>query len=150
MITRANSGFSLVEVMCAILILGVALAGLTQGISTAIGSSKESEVQTTAALLAAEQIDTLRADKTLTDGETDGDCSTNLPAYHWRQLITTTDINGLHEVKVSIESTNSGRVIFELRTLLFDPSSMTEATTKKTRDSKSTTPLRRKERRSQE
>ena len=47
-----NSGFSLVEVMCAILILGIALAGLTEGVTTALTSSKESELQTTAALLA--------------------------------------------------------------------------------------------------
>jgi prepilin-type N-terminal cleavage/methylation domain-containing protein len=133
MTTRSNSGFSLVEVMCAILILGVALAGLAQGLSTALGSSKETEIQTTASLLAAAQIETLRAEKTLTDGETDGDCSTNLPTYHWRQLITTTDINGLHEVKVTIESTNTSLVIYELRTLLFDPSSLLDTTPKTTR-----------------
>ena len=53
-----NSGFSLVEVMCAILILGIALAGLTQGVTTALTSSKESELQTTAALFAAGLVET--------------------------------------------------------------------------------------------
>ena len=48
-----RSGFSLIEVMVAILILGIALVGLTQGISTALGSSKESELQTTAAAFGA-------------------------------------------------------------------------------------------------
>ena len=56
-----NAGFSLVEVMVAILILGIALVGLTQGITTALSSSKESELQTVAALFAAGQIETLRA-----------------------------------------------------------------------------------------
>ena len=46
------SAFSLVEVLCAILILGFGVAGLTQGIATALGSAKEAEVQTIAATLA--------------------------------------------------------------------------------------------------
>jgi len=50
---RKAAGFSLVEVMCAILILGVALAGLTEAISTALSSNKESELQSTAAMIAA-------------------------------------------------------------------------------------------------
>ena len=57
-----NSGFSLIEVMCAILILGVGLVGFTQAITTALGSSKDSEMQTTAALFAAGRIESLRAD----------------------------------------------------------------------------------------
>ena len=69
-----NAGFTLVEVMVAILILGIALVGLTQGITTALVSSKESELQTTAALFAAGQIELLRAGKDLTDGTGNGDC----------------------------------------------------------------------------
>jgi prepilin-type N-terminal cleavage/methylation domain-containing protein len=123
-----TAGFSLLEVMCAILILGVGLAGLTQGITTALQSSKESELQTTAALLAAGQIEALRADGFVIDGETDGDGDGELSLYHWRQSVTSTRIEGLHEVEVVVENSNSGKTIYELRTLLFDPppSSMLE------------------------
>ena len=93
-----NAGFSLVEVMCAILILGVALVGLTQGITTALGSSKESELQTTAALIAAGQIETLRAEGILTDGVKEGDCGNNLALYRWKETISSTSIAGLHDV----------------------------------------------------
>ncbi len=57
---RGQAGFSLIEVMCALLILAVGLAGLVQGISTALGSNKDSELHTTAALLAEGRMETLR------------------------------------------------------------------------------------------
>jgi type IV pilus modification protein PilV len=119
--TRNKAGFSLVEVMCAILILGVGLVGLTQGITAALKSSKESELQTTAALLAAAQIETLRADGFVIDGESDGDGEGDLSLYHWKQSVTSTRVEGLHEVEVVVENANTGKTIYELRTLLFDP-----------------------------
>jgi len=118
---RPNSGFSLVEVMCAILILGIALAGLTQGVTTALTSSKESELQTTAALFAAGIIETLRAEGDLADGQTEGDCGESLSLYRWKQFVTAAGIDGLHEVDVVVENAKTGQPIYELRTLLFEP-----------------------------
>src|SRR5436309_2626187 len=115
-------GFSLVEVMCAIMILGIGLAGLTQGISGALRSSKESELQTAAALLAAGQIETTRAEGFVMDGETEGDSDQDdLSLYHWKQTISSTSIDGLHDVIVVVENSKTGQTIYELRTLLFDP-----------------------------
>ncbi len=116
-----NAGFSLIEVMVAILILGVALAGLTHGITTALDSSKESELQTTAALFAAGKIETLRAEGGLENGETDGDCGTGLEAYRWKQTISDADPDGLHDVDVVIERAQDNQEIYELKTLLFEP-----------------------------
>jgi type IV pilus modification protein PilV len=131
--TPNQAGFSLLEVMCAILILGVGLVGLTQGITAALKSSKESELQTTAALLAAAQIETLRADGFVIDGETDGDGEGDLSLYHWKQSVTSTRVEGLHEIEVLVENANTGKTIYELRTLLFDPplSSLDESTSRK-------------------
>lgn len=117
---HANAGFSLVEVVCAILILGVALVALTQGITAALASSKESELQSTAALIAAGQIETLRAEGGLEDGETDGEGEGGLALYRWKQTITGTPIDGLHEVAVAVADAKSGQAIYELRTLLFE------------------------------
>ena len=120
---RHHAGFSLIEIMVAILILGVALTGLTQGITTALSSNKESESQTSAALLAAGQIETLRAEKVFDDGVTEGvgDGGEDLPLYSWTQTISPSDIDGLHEVKVVVHNVNSGAAIYELSTLIFDP-----------------------------
>jgi prepilin-type N-terminal cleavage/methylation domain-containing protein len=119
--TNHNAGFSLVEVMIAVLILGIALVGLTQGLTTALGSSKDSELQTVGALFAAGQIETLRAAKDLTDGTTNADCGAKLPLYRWKQTISPTDIAGLHDVDVVVENSQTGAAIYELRTLLFEP-----------------------------
>lgn len=113
-------GFSLIEVMIAILVLGVALVGLTGGLSTALGSSKESELQATAAMFAAGKIELLRAEGGIKDEETDGDCGTGLEQYRWRQSVAATRLSGLHEVTVTIESTRDGKTIYELKTLLFE------------------------------
>lgn len=114
-----NAGFSLVEVMLAVLILGIALVGLTQGITTALASSKEAELQTTAALFAAGQVELLRAEKDLMDGTENGDCGAVLPLYRWKQTVSPTDIDGLHDVDVVVENTQTGAEVYELKTLLF-------------------------------
>ena len=114
-----HAGFSLVEVLVAILILAIALVGLTQGITTALASSKESELQTTAALFAAGQIELLRAGTTLTDGTDNGDCGAGLPLFRWKETVSPTAIDGLHEVDVVVENSQSGAEIYELKTLLF-------------------------------
>ena len=114
------AGFTLVEVVVAIVILAIALAGLTQGITTALASSKESELQTTAALFAAGQIELLRAEGDVTDGTDEGDCGATLPLYRWKQTISPTDIDGLHEVDMVVDNSQTGVEIFELKTMLFE------------------------------
>src|SRR5206468_7130643 len=97
-----------------------ALAGMVQGLTTALASSKESELQTRAALLAAGQIESLRAEGFGTDGSTEGQCGPELPLYQWRQTVTPASIDGLHEVQVIVEHSKTGQAIYELQTLLFE------------------------------
>ena len=126
-IARRSAGFSLIEVMVAILILGIALAGLVHGITIALGSSKESEWQTTAVLFAQGKIEELRAEGGIKTGEDEGDCGSDLPLYRWKQTISATEIDGLHNVEVVVENSRTGRAICDLRTLLFE---IPDATTK--------------------
>lgn len=136
-VRHANAGFSLVEVVCAIFILGVALVALTQGITAALVSSKESELQTGAALIAAGQIETLRAEGYLQNGETEGACEGGLSLYRWKQSISGTTTDGLHEVAVVVENSKSGQAIYELRTLLFEPPEDSSSGSASDRDRKS-------------
>jgi prepilin-type N-terminal cleavage/methylation domain-containing protein len=136
--TRANhGGFSLIEVMCAILIMGVALVALTRGITTALGSTKDSEIQTTIVTLAASQIETLRASGVLTDDTTEGDFGDNFPKYKWQQTVAPGDVDGLHQVDVVVKDIRTDAELFKLTTLLFDsdyPSSSASDAKQKKRD----------------
>ena len=119
-LSPSQAGFSLVEVILAVLILGIALVGLTEGMTSALTSSKASETQTAAAMLAAGQMETLRAAGSYTDGETEGDFGDEFPQYQWTQTIADTDISGLHDVDVVIEDSRTGKTVYDLRTLLFE------------------------------
>lgn len=110
-----REGFSLVEVMVAVFILAIAMVGLTRGITTALGSSKDAEVYSQAVQLAASRIEFLRADGVFHDGESEG----TLGGYKWKQTISSTQTSGLHEVRVEVEPPVGGTAIYTLRTLLF-------------------------------
>jgi len=114
-------GFSLIEVMVAVLILGIALVGLVRGLTTALAGHKDSEQLTAAALMAAGRMEFLRADGILENGATEGAGGDGLSGYRWRQTISPAAIEGLKEVTVVVENAVSGVKIYELVTLLFEP-----------------------------
>lgn len=118
---RRTAGFSLIEVLTAVAILGIALVGLTQGLTTGLGASKDSELQSTAALIAAGRIELLRADGFIEEGTDEGELTGAMALYRWRQSITETEIRGLFEIDVRVEHARTDKLIYELKTLLFDP-----------------------------
>ena len=130
------TGFSLIEVMCAILILGIGLLGLTRGITGALGSSKEAEMLTIASQIAAGQMETLRAEGFVLEGDTEGDGGEGLTAYEWQQSITKSTVDGLFDVSVAVRHAQTGRQIYELRTLIFDPPITTTSPTNNTRQNR--------------
>jgi len=115
-----RGGFSLVEVICAILILGVGVAGLAEGITLALRSSKDSERITVAAELAAGRMETIRAEGYLTEGEDEGDFGDEFALYAWKQEVRSTGTDGLREVTVTVTEAKTGDGLFELNTLIFE------------------------------
>jgi prepilin-type N-terminal cleavage/methylation domain-containing protein len=112
---RQQSGFSLIEVMVAVFILAVALVGLTRGITTALGSSKDAENYSQAVQLAASRVELLRAEGDFTEGETTGTAG----AYRWRQTISKAPTDGLHQVVVTLEHEPGNVPLYSLHTLLY-------------------------------
>jgi prepilin-type N-terminal cleavage/methylation domain-containing protein len=113
-------GFALVEILCALIILGVGLIGMTRAITLALRSSKDSEQQTAAALLAAGRLETLRAEGYITEGEDEGDFGEDFPQYAWRETVEETATEGLYRVIVTVELGDTEDRIYELETVLFD------------------------------
>jgi hypothetical protein len=80
----------------------------------------------------------LRAEGGVIDGETEGDCGDALALYSWKRTITPSRIAGLHEVTLVVQSSNSKKPIYELRTMLFEvPEESDSKATEKRRDRKS-------------
>ena len=74
-------------------------------------------------MIAAGKIEMLRADGYVLDGITEGEGGEGLSLYRWKRSVTSTSVDGLHEVSVVVEDSKTGTAIYELRTLLFDPPS---------------------------
>lgn len=139
-------GFSLVEVMCAILILGVGIAGLTEGIAMALRSSRDSQLLSAAMLEAEGVLELMRAEGYIATGTTEGACSEGLKPHRWTRTVTATDLEGLHDVEVRVEDSRTGKVICELKTLVFEAPTSTPGA----RDGRgSEAEIRRRERRRQ-
>ena len=126
---RRAAGFSLVEVLCALLILSAGLVGITQSITLSLRWSREAEMVTRAEQLAAGRVETLRAEGYLSEGEEEGEFD-EFPQYRWSQTVSETSQKGLYEVTVTVErpapeaatsgEEGGGEPLYELKTLLFE------------------------------
>ena len=116
---RTTRGFSLLEALCALLILGVGLVGMVEAMTLALRSGKDAERHTQAALLAAGRMEELRGLSTLSTGEEEGDFGDTFPAYAWQQYVEETSYDGLYEVTVTVTETASDTPVYELTTLIF-------------------------------
>ena len=119
---RRQSGFSLIELLFSVLILGVGIAGMTRGVTAALSANKESEIQTKATLFAAGRIELMRSEGFYISGETEGDCGVAVPGHSWQTTLQETDSEGLFHMVVRIVPTNAiDRITVSLETMLFEP-----------------------------
>ena len=130
-----SGGFSLLEILLAVLLLGTSLVGLLGGVTTSLHSSRDAEAHSTAVFLAAAHLEELRESGYVYAGTTDGEFDAPFERFTWREEVTETELDGLYDVKVTVglagtvggESENESegndenvRPLFELVTRLFD------------------------------
>lgn len=116
-----KGGFSLLESILAVLILGVGITGMAEGITAALRTSKEAEHRTAAALLASGRLEEIRAEGFLTEGERDVEPEDGPRAYSIHEIVARTPTDGLYEVTVAVRLAATEETVHEVKTLLFDP-----------------------------
>ena len=115
-----RSGFSLIEVLVAVVLLSVGLVGIMEGITLTLASSRDEELHTVAVMLAEGHLEQLRSDGFLFEGEDDGDFGADFPRFRWRRKIEETSLSGLHDVSVSVELAETEHVLYQLITQIFE------------------------------
>jgi general secretion pathway protein I len=86
-----RQGFTLIEVVVALLIFGLAFAVVARIIQTGVLQSGRADAMTTATLLARSQLARIDADVPVAEGELDGDAG---DGFHWRILIRRAVLEG--------------------------------------------------------
>ncbi len=117
---KQQSGFSLLEVLLATMLLGVTLVGLTEAMTVSLRSSKDSEQHSLAVLLAESRMEEIRTEGNLFAGETTGEFG-SYPNYEYTEVIEETDLDGLFTVSVAVKRVGSEkRDLFVLETMIFE------------------------------
>jgi general secretion pathway protein I len=96
------AGFTLLEVMVAMAILAMSLAGVYQLQSQSISMATESRFRTSAALLAQSKMTDMEAAATLRNRSEDGDFGPDYPQYSWRLEVTDTELPQFKKIVVTV------------------------------------------------
>jgi prepilin-type N-terminal cleavage/methylation domain-containing protein len=100
----SNSGFTLIEMVVASVVLAIGVVGTVGAFNAATKASTVASEQQTATMLAQKQIaeGETQLQGNVTAGETDGDFGPDYPGYHWKQSITATDYTYAFQIAVTV------------------------------------------------
>lgn len=122
-----HAGFTLIEVLVTMLLLGIILPVTMRGISLALAASSHAERMSIAADLADEKLNDLITQGITNTGTGAGDFSPDHPDYHWKSDIQTRDY-GLDEVDLTVSWMERGRErSLVLSTLVYNSSNSSSA-----------------------
>ena len=99
---RSNPGFSLVEMMAAMSIFGIAAFALIESTTVCLRSAATFVGYTQAVFLAEQEMEETLAGGWLIPGTSTGGFGARYPAHSWRRNIERTDRKGLYQVRVTV------------------------------------------------
>lgn len=107
--TDGRGGFTLVEVLASLTLVGLVLPVAVGGISLAMGLGRESRQRTEAAALAQSKLVEAVATGDWQGARDDGDFGDEWPDYSWEMLVDDWEEPGITEVAVTVSWTARGR-----------------------------------------
>jgi prepilin-type N-terminal cleavage/methylation domain-containing protein len=111
-VSRAHGrrrGFTLVEVLATLVLLGIVLPVAMRGVSMAMAAAAHARHTAEATTLAEAKLNELVADGTWASGSLSGDFSPDQPEYQWSCLTATRDY-GLTEIAIRVTWNERGYV----------------------------------------
>jgi len=106
---RTMRGFSLVEMVAALMIFGLAAGGVIEVYTLCIRSTSSSLGYTHAVFLAQKALEEMLVEGALIPGSDEGDFDPEHPEYSWKSEVEETDQVGLYEVRIVVTWTERGR-----------------------------------------
>jgi type II secretion system protein I len=98
---HSSRGFTLVEVMTALVIFSVVIVAFIQGIGATVSVQADLIWEQRAAMLAENILEEIRYTNDLAEGDNEGDFQGDAE-YHWSSTIEPTDTDGLMQITVTI------------------------------------------------
>jgi prepilin-type N-terminal cleavage/methylation domain-containing protein len=96
-----RAGFTLLEILAAMVMVGIVLPVAMGGISLAMNAGSNARRRAEAVALAESKLAEIRLEPLLTDGQSSGDCGQEHPEFRWSAYILTREL-GLKEVTVMV------------------------------------------------
>ena len=110
---RGAAGFTLIEVLAAMLLIGIVMPVVMQGVTSATRAGSASRHRTEAATLAGGKLSELMVTNQWNGGNLAGDFGADWPAYKWSAVVTPwagdTQQIGLQQLDVTVTWGDGGR-----------------------------------------
>ena len=128
------SGFTLLEVILAVMILGAAMLAIMEGLAKSLNAVESIRNQNTAIELLSVKMADLEKLDTLEEQSQDGDFEEAHPGFTWNTDITSTEMQDLYEVHVTIFWKEHGQEASDsVTSYLYRPSEATRRLSEATR-----------------
>jgi len=98
----AKRGFTLVELLAALALIGIALPVLLHAITTASRMTSVAKRKTEATTLAQGKVEELVATRAWQSGQMSGDFGENFPEYRWSAALANWDATTMQELDVTV------------------------------------------------